>query len=243
MLKLGKRLQQLNAMAGSQYDHIWDCCCDHGLLGTALLVRQAAPWIHFVDRVPALMQTLETTLNRFHPASINADTNTDANANVEAARWQTHCIDVAALPLSRFRGRQLVIIAGVGGDLMAHFVEAIAHYNPECEFDMLLCPVHHEFTLRQQLIHQGFSLVDETLVKENRRCYPLIFVSRRHHRGQTLTPLSPVGSMIWKTESAELQRIAAEYLQQTIAHYRRMQLNPKVDVAEIIEAYNAVSLS
>ncbi|HSC68256.1 MAG TPA: SAM-dependent methyltransferase, partial [Cellvibrio sp.] len=57
-LKLGKRLQQIELMVTANYDHIWDCCCDHGLLGAALLARKAAPHIHFVDIVPELMRKL-----------------------------------------------------------------------------------------------------------------------------------------------------------------------------------------
>jgi len=53
-------------MVKSQYDH---CCCDHGLLGAALLAQQAAPHIHFVDVVPELMQQLENKLTRFFPKS------------------------------------------------------------------------------------------------------------------------------------------------------------------------------
>ena len=32
------------------YDHIWDCCCGHGLLGMTLLARHAAEHIHFVEK-------------------------------------------------------------------------------------------------------------------------------------------------------------------------------------------------
>ncbi|HTG55937.1 MAG TPA: SAM-dependent methyltransferase, partial [Niabella sp.] len=53
---------------GAGYTHIWDCCCDHGLLGAALLSRQAAAHIHFVDIVPELMHELKNKLQRFFPA-------------------------------------------------------------------------------------------------------------------------------------------------------------------------------
>jgi len=51
-------------MVTSQYEHIWDCCCDHGLLGYALLSRLNAMNIpcniHFIDIVPPLMAELES---------------------------------------------------------------------------------------------------------------------------------------------------------------------------------------
>ena len=106
-------------MVTAQYDHIWDCCCDHGLLGAALLARSAAPSIHFVDIVPELMRELENKLHRFHPK--NAQSN---------SQWQTHCIDASSLPLQKFSGKHLVIIAGVGGDLMTDLVREIYQKNP-----------------------------------------------------------------------------------------------------------------
>ena len=38
-LKLGNRLRQLERMIDQRYSQIWDCCCDHGLLGMSLLQR------------------------------------------------------------------------------------------------------------------------------------------------------------------------------------------------------------
>lgn len=59
-------------MVTSEYTHIWDCCCDHGLLGAALLSRQAGSYIHFVDIVPELMSELKNKLQRFHPKELAA---------------------------------------------------------------------------------------------------------------------------------------------------------------------------
>jgi len=86
-LRLGKRLKNIESMVIENYDHIWDCCCDHGLLGAALLARQAAPHIHFVDIVAELMNELEKKLNRFFPVDSGS-----------ASQWQAHCMDVSALP-------------------------------------------------------------------------------------------------------------------------------------------------
>ncbi len=139
-------------MVATTYDHIWDCCCDHGLLGATLLSRQAAPHIHFVDIVPELMRELENKLQHFYPENSEPESNT---------QWQVHCMDVTALPLQKFNGKHLVIIAGVGGDLMAELVKAIFQKNPTLDIDFLLCPVHHQFTLRQQLIQLDFNLKTE----------------------------------------------------------------------------------
>ncbi|MBM7454617.1 tRNA (adenine22-N1)-methyltransferase [Oceanisphaera litoralis] len=225
-MKIGKRLRHIDAMVEPGYSHIWDCCCDHGLLGAALLSRLAAPFIHFVDIVPELMNELESRLRRFYPRSA----------------WQVHCIDVAALPLSHHDGRQLVIIAGVGGDLMVQLVRAIHGANPDADIDFLLCPVHHQFTLRQQLIRLGFHLQQERLLEENRRFYELLLVSPRPDDRQHRNKVSAVGEQIWQAHSPEQADTASRYLRKTLAHYQRVQGGRKTDVQHIIAAYRAVTV-
>ena len=230
-INLGKRLAQIESMVTEPYDHIWDCCCDHGLLGTALLARQAAPHIHFVDIVPELMHELENKLARFFPT-----------ISESAPQWLVHCIDVAALPLHKFNGKHLVILAGVGGDLMAKFVNAIFQKNPTANIDFLLCPVHHQFTLRQQLIQCDFRLLTETLMIENQRFYEIILVSTTRCPSREHSTISPVGNLIWQRSTPKQAKIAADYFNKTLAHYKRVQLNPDTDVQHIIDAYSSVSV-
>ena len=120
-LKLGKRLQYIDSMVTATYDHIWDCCCDHGLLGGALLSRQAATTIHFVDVVPELMSQLEHKLARFYPKNSTPTFN---------SQWQIHCMDVSVLPVHKFNGKHLIIIAGVGSNsTVQHIIEAYSAVN------------------------------------------------------------------------------------------------------------------
>jgi tRNA (adenine22-N1)-methyltransferase len=224
-LKLGKRLKQIESMVTAQYDHIWDCCCDHGLLGAALLAHNAAPNIHFVDIVPELMHQLENKLLQFYPK--NAESN---------SRWQMHCMDAKALPLQKFNGKHLVIIAGVGGDLMTDLVREIYQKNPASDIDFLLCPVHHQFTLRQQLIQLDCSLLNEILIVENRRFYEILLVSTEP---KPLAKINPIGSLIWQSTTPEQTKIASDYLKKTLDHYKRVQLSQHSDVQYIIDAYSA----
>ncbi len=225
-LRLGKRLKQIESMVTENYDHIWDCCCDHGLLGAALLARQAAPHIHFVDIVPALMNEVEEKLSRFFPVDSSS-----------ASQWQVHCIDVSALPLKQYSGKHLVIIAGVGGNLMAEFIVAVHQQHPNTEIDFLLCPTLHQFTLRQQLIQLDYSLLTETLMVENHRFYEVLLVS---NKTQAASRINPVGNLIWQANTPEQSKIAAGYLRKTLAHYKRMQLQTGSDVQHIIDAYSAI---
>lgn len=236
-VKLGKRLKKLETMVTGKYDHIWDSCCDHGLLGAALLSRQAAPYIHFVDVVPELMQQLENKLVRFFPDNVQS-TSQFISQSISCSQWQVHCMDVSALPLQSFQGKHLVIIAGVGGDLMAELVQAIYHNNPTADMDFLLCPVHHQYTLRQQLIQLDLNLQTEVLLVENERYYEVLLISKNTHNARL--HINPVGDLLWQSTTPEESKNVSRYLSKTLAHYQRMQLSCASDVQHIIDAYSAV---
>lgn len=224
-MKLSKRLQQIEQMVTSDYTHIWDCCCDHGFLGTALLSRQPTSQIHFVDIVPELMAELDAKLQRLYSDS--------------ATSWKTHCLDVAELPLEQHAGKQLIIIAGVGGDLMVQFIEAIHQTHPNLNIDFLLCPVHHQFTLRQKLVDLDFSLKDESLIEDKQHFYEVILVSSATNEN---APINPVGHKIWQSASAEQRHVIEKYLNKKLNHYYRIQQGKNANVEHIIEAYRTITL-
>lgn len=212
-------------MITASYDHIWDCCCDHGFLGASLLNRQAAANIHFVDIVPSLMSEVESKLQRFYAHS--------------SSKWHTHCLDVAKLPLEQYSGKHLIIIAGVGGDLMMRFISEIRRQYSNLKIDFLLCPVHHQFALRQKLIELDFGLIDEVLLEENSRFYEIIYVSTK---AEERIPVAITGSRIWHCNSEQQAASAGKYLRATLNHYRRMQSGNSADVQHIIDAYSEVKL-
>lgn len=216
-MKLSNRLKLVEKMVEDHYAHIWDCCCDHGFLGASLLSKKAKATVHFVDIVPDLIDELETKLERFFSGSA----------------WETHCLDVSLLPLQRYDDNHLVIIAGVGGDLIAKFVDSICKRHSKLNIDFLLCPVHHNFSLRQKLIELNLGLKDEALIKENQRFYEVILVSSDNNNNKSI---STVGNKIWYSKSAQ------EYLNQTLNHYQRIQQGQKTDVQHIIDAYSKVKL-
>lgn len=210
-------------MVTGKYAHIWDCCCDHGLLGANLLTSHNESTLHFVDIVPELMQTLESKLQRFYPT----------------AHWQTHCIDVARLPIEQYPGNHLIIIAGVGGDLMIEFIKAIIKKNNQQTLHFLLCPVHHQFALRQTLINLKMSLLDEALVEDNKRFYEVLLVSSSAEHGS----INAVGDAIWQANSAEQAEVASNYLTKTLNHYQRIEQGKADNVKKIVEAYRAVKVN
>ncbi|AOT07760.1 tRNA (adenine(22)-N(1))-methyltransferase [Pseudoalteromonas luteoviolacea] len=225
-MKLGKRLAQISQLVDNQYSHIWDCCCDHGFLGANLLDKNLDATVHFVDIVPHLMQALEAKLEEFY-----ADKRT---------QWQTHCMDVAKLPLKEKPGKHLVIIAGVGGDLCGRFIKHILANNPSSDIEFLLCPVHHLYTLRQTLNHLNLNLINETLISENKRYYEILKIT--NSPAVQAHSISPVGEAIWQFSDAQSSANAKAYLSKTIAHYQRINRGDN-DVSDIIAAYEGVKVA
>ncbi|UPW20238.1 tRNA (adenine(22)-N(1))-methyltransferase TrmK [Agarivorans sp. TSD2052] len=203
-LKLGRRLTTIDRLISDAYADIWDCCCDHGLLGAQLVQRRAADTVHFVDCVPNITQDLEKKLKRYLPFQHNPD----------ISQWQVHCADTAELILGN-KGKQLVIIAGVGGELCIQLLASLLSQNQQ-HFELILCPVHHQFELRQFLIKHNINLISEQLICENRRYYEVLHLTT----GQA-KPISLVGQEMWQLDELDHQ----DYLAKTIQHYQKLKLN------------------
>lgn len=213
-MKLGKRLTAIEGAVATGYDAIWDCCCDHGLLGFQLLKQEKGRCVHFVDIVPSLMQEIEEKLTRFYRGD---------------AQWQVHCLDVARLPLSEHgQEKQLIIIAGVGGLLMIELLTTLFPLTKGKNIEFILSPVHHNYQLRAFLKAQECGLADEFIVAENKRYYEVLHIDNR-----AAHQVSLVGERMWNFDDPEHR----DYLQQTIAHYQRMANNPDVEVEAIVRAY------
>lgn len=228
-MKLSKRLCLIDSLVNQHYDHIWDCCCDHGLLGATLLERNAGGQIHFVDIVPELITSLENKLSEhFGPGGDN--------------HWQVHCLDVARLPLSENPGAHLVIIAGIGGDLMADLITAICAANPSTPLEFLLCPVHHTYSLRQQLRSLDCRVMHECLVEDNRRFYEVLHLATHHHYADGPV-ISLTGDTLWQVDCESSRQRAQRYKNKLLAHYQRMQLSYPDKVAPIVTAYQAINVT
>ncbi|AZG73825.1 tRNA (adenine(22)-N(1))-methyltransferase [Shewanella livingstonensis] len=230
-MKLGHRLAYINMMIPNGYTHIWDCCCDHGLLGAALLDRHAA-MIHFVDIVPALMQQLTAKLERFYPQQ-------------NPPKWQVHCSDVSAIPLVQDEHTPLVIIAGVGGDLMIEFVNSLCQQYSNRKIDFILCPVHHQYELRQQLIKLDCKLIDEKLIEENSRFYEIIYVrfgkqSSRKKSDRPTTKISVIGNKFWQCSNDQERDMAKRYLNKVLTHYQKISLSNPQKASQTLQDYLAI---
>ncbi len=217
------RLTKIEQMVRESYDHIWDCCCDHGQLGIELLQQNTASTVHFVDVVKPLMLQLEKQLQSY------------STAGLFGCNWRVHCLDVAKLPLSEVENinsvSHLIIIAGVGGDLLIKLVQSIVALHSKLNLEFILCPVHHNFKVREALIAMDFGLINECLVSENSRFYEILHLSQRENR-----VLSDVGSVMWDFERAT----DIEYLNQTIAHYQRVAKSGNSKASKTVARYMAL---
>ena len=79
-LRANSRLSKLAAIVEPPYTTIWDCCCDHGLLGMALLKDGYADEVIFVDIVEDILANLTTRLERSFPR--------------DQYSWQVRCEDL-----------------------------------------------------------------------------------------------------------------------------------------------------
>lgn len=260
-MKISQRLQTINQMVTEQYDHIWDCCCDHGLLGMLLLEKQAAPQVHFVDSAAPLMHSLEQQLTRFFPRQRYTNpvaTNINERTTL-LSQWQVHCIDAENLPLALTdkAAKHLIIIAGVGGELLVELVRGILAKHCTLVLEFILCPVHHNYYVRQSLAALGLGLLSEHLLQENRRFYEILHVSKpiietNASRSKTdmadgndtqLERICASGSLMWQGLDMYQQQQAQQYLQQTLAHYQRIPLQQLPQKMQILADYHAVLAS
>jgi len=202
-MKLNKRLLALSEMVTESYSVVWDCCCDHGLLGIKILSDGVIKQVNFVDVVPEIIQHLTDRLTQY-AHHLPAD-----------AKWQTLCDDVVNIPLNKHAQtgkRQLVILSGVGGELIISMLsDLIKRYDGEA-IDYLLCPVQHTYKLRDRLISLGFKLKQQQLLIENKRGYELLLINQQQGKAITLT-----GENMWLPISAH-----RDYLAKLIAHYQRV---------------------
>ncbi|WP_404340479.1 tRNA (adenine(22)-N(1))-methyltransferase TrmK [Pseudoalteromonas mariniglutinosa] len=218
-MTLSKRLTAIAELVPDGYDEIWDCCCDHGLLGIYLLKTAHVNNVHFVDVVPELMVKLE---NKLRGIALNKG----------QATWQVHCKDVSQLSVDHSK-RNLMIIAGVGGDLLISLLTALLQANntsKQGDIEFIICPVHHCYQVRHECQRLGLGLVAEKIVCDNNRFYEVL-----HLATHSKQPISATGQQMWCLDNIE----HITYLNRLVAHYTRMQQQSQQGYfQQALNAYN-----
>ncbi|MCW9015773.1 MAG: tRNA (adenine(22)-N(1))-methyltransferase TrmK, partial [Kangiellaceae bacterium] len=190
-MKIGARLSKIDSTITKHYDCIWDCCCDHGFLGMTLLKRNAATRVYFNDIVPSITDELEINLNKYFPRD---------------PRWSVTCSNASDILLAENQ-THLVTLAGIGGDRFIEIMQGITTNNPHLSFDVIACTVHHNYRVRTYLANLGYKLIGESLIKENKRFYEIIYASK-----SAANPISNVGESIWQKNKL----LAEEYLAENL---------------------------
>jgi tRNA (adenine22-N1)-methyltransferase len=216
-VKLGRRLSRLQSMLEQSYSIIWDCCCDHGLLGMSLMYKKLAAKVVFVDILAHQMAQLEKQLKQRFPE--------------EDSGWQVICQDVKALEVPQIAS-QLFIIAGVGGDKTVEFIESLSAAMPGVPFDLLICSVQGSYPVRKALIRLGFSMKVEEIIFENKRFYEAIYVTKEPGSAITTT-----GSAMWNWSDPNHQ----DYCQKVLTHYRKKALADPQRFQSIADEYDVLA--
>ena len=192
-VKLSKRLMALRDAVPTEYAEIWDCCCDHGLLGMALAEKFPNSLLHYVDQVPGITAALEKNLQTH-----------------QQARWRVHTQNAADICLNNTE-LNLIMLAGIGGKTCIELIQAIEQKHSTQERHYLLSPNYQLFDLRVFLIQSGFSLLAETLVTDNQRHNEILLVSNITGEQK----ISATGNF-WQPHQTEHQ----DYMRRLLLHYR-----------------------
>lgn len=127
----------------------WDLCCDHGLIGLWARRTRELPAVHFVDKVPSLIDQLEQRLH--------------AHADTEGLFF--HRCDATTIQLDDTPSN--IIVAGVGFRASERIVKATA--NPQ-HAHRVIVSVHAEASLvPPAMIALGWRLAETVTVEERGR--------------------------------------------------------------------------
>jgi tRNA (adenine22-N1)-methyltransferase len=197
--------------ANKDYDIIWDTCCDHGYLGQKILASNPRGKIIFVDQVPSITNTLNEYLQSQYYAN-----------------YAVYTQDLAELQLAADKSH-LVIIAGIGGELIAELLSRLL-VNNNASIDFIFCPSTSVYSLRDYLSSNNFGLLSEGIVADNNRFYEVIYV---RYNAIDSECVSLLGGM-WNSNDSDHQH----YLNNLITLYETRLMGSKAAAAqEILTLY------
>lgn len=157
MIRLSERLNLVYKNLLPQKD-VWDICCDHGYLGTAAYKSAKFSDIYFVDRVPSIIEKLETQFQKF---VFKTDSVSKANFICKAAQ------DIK----TNLTGT--VCITGVGGLTTFKVLDSLSKNN-FLNVDRLILGPHRDESKLIELIKTSvqinqYRLKSEIKITENNR--------------------------------------------------------------------------
>lgn len=176
-MKVSKRINALvNLIKTESYERILDTCCDHGLIGLAMLQEQSISLneMTFIDIVKPIIDKL-----KIDSTYIPKNSKTKITTEVQCVKK------------IQFSNEDLVIMAGVGADLI---IDAITeHKKNSLSPKHYLISAHTKHTwLREELKTHGLFVLKEHLIKEDHIYYDHMLVS--YERGEEILDFNRTGS-------------------------------------------------
>jgi len=170
----------------------------------------------FVDVLANQMSKLEGSLTENFP--------------LDKYNWHLRCDDVRNIVVPKINS-QLFIIAGVGGGQTVDFINSLCLSATDTIFDILICSVHGSYFVRESLIDNGFSLIDEKIILDKNKIYEGIYASKNSGKAIVNT-----GYSMWNWRDQDHQR----YLSRLVGHYAQRARNEPEKFRPIMEKYEAL---
>lgn len=149
---------------------LWDICCDHGYVGIKALHSGQFSKVHFVDKIPHIMERLATLINQRSkkntcPYELHVMAGEDLNMEVSGS----------------------VLIAGVGGLTIKIIIDSLIAKNVLKAEKLLLSPHTDEKVLveylESEIIKNNFVLENKIMMPEGPRLRPLYILIKKN-KGQ-----------------------------------------------------------
>ena len=198
--KLGKRLKHIFDLIGDEYEECWDTCCDHGMLGLALLEYKKVKKVYFVDRVTSIIKNLDRKLKSI--------------SELEPDSYDVCLLDAKNIKITSTKN--IICICGVGGNVAIDIIEGLSTNNNLNDYDILVSVNYHIYELRNYLSINSFKSVKEYFFYDGRWPYEVLIVSK--NRGDIL---DDVGVELFKNETEDNKK----YINSKIEHYKKKSLS------------------
>lgn len=210
--KLSPRLQALLQAIPPGFACLWDLCCDHGQLGSAVLSQKLCRQVIFVDQLPGAMQQLALEL----AAQFNPD------------QYQVICQDACQLTQTSTEP-ELMVLAGVGDITSLAILDALKAPNRH----WLISPANNHFALRAELQQRALALVNEGLVFDRGYAYEWLLLQ------PSANSKIPLMSPHWQPQQPEHQQELQKRLaraQKQCRHHHKIHAAAEVQALEALLA-------
>lgn len=175
MKKTSKKriLSLVKLVSDRSYESVFDTCCDHGLIGLSLLNSKTHfKKLIFIDIVKHLIDNLQIYI---------------ADIPKHGMLIETKTLPVEEI---KFEKSDLVIIAGVGGDLVLNAIKIHQKHSLRPKNYLISAHTKH-LEVREELTKLGLKSVSEVLIKEDGIFYDHILLS--YEEGETISPINLTG--------------------------------------------------